>query len=67
MFRTQGYTREEKSTKTGEGEKAELCQIAEKLKNNCHIPDWVQSFPKENGGLNIVLRCNKPPTCMIVV
>ena len=43
--------------------KKKLYQMAEKLKNNCHIPDLVQAFSEENGGLNLVLRCIKPPAC----
>ena len=42
-------------------------QRAEQLANNCHIPDLVQAFSEENGGLNQVLRRVKPPACMTVV
>ena len=63
----QGVFKRESPQKLTKPGKAQPHQEAEKLENNCHIPDWVQAFSKENGGLNLVLRCIKPPTCMTVV
>jgi hypothetical protein len=42
-------------------------QPAEQFENNCHIPDFAHVFPEENGGLNLVLPCTKPPICITVM
>ena len=37
------------------------------MDNNCHIPDLVKAFFKEEkGGFNLVLKLAKPTTCMTV-
>ena len=67
MYCTPRCDQKETSAKTGKPKKAELYQMAEKLENSCHIPDLVQAFYEENSGLNLKLRCSKPPTWMTVV
>jgi len=42
----------------------QLCQHTEQVENNCHIPDLVQAFCEQNGGLNRVLQHAKPPSVL---
>ena len=44
--------------------KVERSDKIEKFTENCHTPDLVQAFSKENSVLNQVLRHAKPPTYM---
>ena len=42
-------------------------QTLQTKKSHCHIPYFVQAFPRvENGGLNLVLQLSKPLTYMTV-
>jgi hypothetical protein len=38
-----------------------------RVENNCHIPDLVQAFFEEHGGLNQVLQHAKPPSYMTAI
>ena len=49
-----------KSVKPNRTDKIE--KSTERLTESCYTPDLVQSFSKENGGLNRAHRHAKPPT-----